>query len=127
MSTPVLYSVDPSTNPATWPSPGQASGFIDVSKVDVIFVNINGASDFCMLRTGTNEHIHHALLQVTNHVARGLYRIISLNISEYSCVVVMSTEKQRSELLWKYGFPWDTESVGMRLIASALGQTRTSA
>ncbi|KPM43251.1 hypothetical protein AK830_g3329 [Neonectria ditissima] len=106
---PIYYTVDPSTNPATWPGPGPATGYIDVSKVDVIYINISGASDFCILRTGTNEHIHHALTQVTKHVARGLYRIISLNASEYSCVVVMSTEKARDDLMWKNGFPWDTE------------------
>ncbi|KAK1580108.1 uncharacterized protein LY79DRAFT_562331 [Colletotrichum navitas] len=107
MSTPIQYSIDPSTNPATWPGPDQVPGDTNISKVNVIFVNINPASDFQMLRTGTNKS-HHALIQVAQHVSRGLYRIISLNITEYSCVVVMSTENMRSELL-KNGFPWDIE------------------
>ncbi|KAF5723851.1 hypothetical protein FMUND_1459 [Fusarium mundagurra] len=107
---PVQYSVDLSTNPASWPDPNQpSSGFIDVSKVDVIFVNINAASDFHLLRTGTNESISYTITQVTKHVARGLYRIISMNASDYSCVVVLSTEKSRDELMWKNGFPWDKE------------------
>ncbi|RBR22731.1 hypothetical protein FVER53590_03282 [Fusarium verticillioides] len=107
---PVQYSVDLSTNPASWPDPNQpSSGFIDVSKVDVIFINLNAASDFHLLRTGTNESIDYAITQVTKHVARGLYRIVSMNASEYSCVVVFSTEKSRDELMWKNGFPWDKE------------------
>jgi hypothetical protein len=32
-----------------------------------------------------------------------------MNVSEYSCVVVMETEKSRDELLFKNGFPWDRE------------------
>ncbi|KAI1846008.1 hypothetical protein JX265_000933 [Neoarthrinium moseri] len=106
----VYYTVDPETNPSTWPgSSHEGPGNIDISKVDVIFININGASDFNILRTGTNKDIHHAVLQVAKHVARGLYRLVSLNASEYSCVVVMATEKQRDMLMWKNGFPWDTE------------------
>ncbi|RBQ76428.1 hypothetical protein FVER14953_03282 [Fusarium verticillioides] len=107
---PVQYSVDLSTNPVSWPDPNQpSSGFIDVSKVDVIFINLNAASDFHLLRTGTNESIDYAITQVTKHVARGLYRIVSMNASEYSCVVVFSTEKSRDEFMWKNGFPWDKE------------------
>ncbi|UNI17496.1 hypothetical protein JDV02_003836 [Purpureocillium takamizusanense] len=106
----INYTVDPSTNPATWPGPVPTSGHVDISKVDVIYVNVDGASDFNMLRTGTNEHVHHAIMQVAKHVARGLYRVVSLNASEYSCVVVMSTEKSREALMWKNGFPWDSEA-----------------
>jgi len=103
------YQVDPSTNPATWPGGANppTSGFLDISKVDVLFINIHAESDFRILRTGTNENVHLALTQVLKHVARGLYRIVSLNANEYSCVVVMSTEKSRDELMWKNGFPWD--------------------
>ncbi|KAF5006178.1 hypothetical protein FDECE_7419 [Fusarium decemcellulare] len=107
--TPIQYIVDPSTNPASWPGPGSESDDTVIHKVDVIFININASSNFRIVRTGTNEHIHHAVTQVTKHVARGLYRIISMNVSEYSCVVVMSTEKSRDELIGKNGFPWDTE------------------
>lgn len=60
-----------------------------------------------MVRTGTNKDIHYAVLQVTKHIARGLYRLVSLNASEYSCVVVMAANKSRDELMWKNGFPWD--------------------
>ncbi len=60
-----------------------------------------------MLHSGTDESVDHAVAQVAKHIARGLYRVISLNASEYSCVVVMSTEKTRDELMWKNGFPWD--------------------
>lgn len=57
-----------------------------------------------MIHTGTNESVHHAVKQVTKHVARGLYRTVSLNASECSCVVGMSTEKLRDKLMWKNGF-----------------------
>lgn len=106
----IYYEVDPSTNPDTWPGqippPGSHTA---IFKVDVMFININAASDFTMIRTGTDEPIEQALFQVTKHVARGLYRIISLQISQHSCVVVMSALKQRDELVWKNGFPWDRE------------------
>ncbi|WDK18669.1 hypothetical protein CGRA01v4_09954 [Colletotrichum graminicola] len=109
MSTPIEHYVDPSTNSATWLGPDQVprDTNINTRKVNVMFVNINAASDFQMLRTGTNEH-HYALIQVAQHVARGLCSIVSLNITEYSCVVVMSTEKLRSDLI-KNRFPWEDE------------------
>ncbi|ETS74013.1 hypothetical protein PFICI_13879 [Pestalotiopsis fici W106-1] len=103
------YTVDPNTNPSTWPTPGDSSGHIDINKVDVIFINISGESDFNMLRTGTNKDIHHAVMQVTKHISRGLYRLVSLNASTYSCVVVMQALKSRDELMWKNGFPWDRD------------------
>jgi hypothetical protein len=107
----IFYHVDPSKNPASWPtSDPPTSGYLGISKVDVLFVNVNGASNFTMLRTGTNENVQHALTQVMKHVARGLYRIVSLNASEYSCVVVMNTDKSRDELMWRSGFPWDKEN-----------------
>jgi hypothetical protein len=109
----IYYTIDPSTNPATWPGSytesEKPSGEIAISKVDVIFININAASDFRILRSGTDES-HHAVTQVAKHIARGIYRLVSLNVSEYSCVVVFSTEKKRSELMWKNGFPWDIEA-----------------
>ncbi|KAF7533427.1 hypothetical protein G7054_g7094 [Neopestalotiopsis clavispora] len=107
----VYYTVDRNTNPSTWDGPVEApsGGYIDVSKVDVIYINISGASDFNTLRTGTNKDIHHAVLQVTKHISRGLYRLVSLNASAYSCVVVMEALKSRDELMWKNGFPWDRE------------------
>jgi len=111
-STPpaVFYSIDPNTNPSTWPGSTDTTGTVSVWKVDVIFINIDAASDFRLLRTGTNGHVHEAVNQVTKHIARGLYRIISMNVSEYCCHVVMATGKQRDELMWKSGFPWDREN-----------------
>ncbi|KUI65364.1 hypothetical protein VM1G_11268 [Cytospora mali] len=112
MSGPTIYyEVDPNTNPATWPGPVPTDGsHVAISKVDVMYFNINGNSDFRMIRTGTNDTIHSVLTQVTKHVERGLYRILSMNMSEYSCVVVMSTELSRDDLMWKNGFPWDKEN-----------------
>ncbi|KAF4965418.1 hypothetical protein FSARC_6769 [Fusarium sarcochroum] len=108
---PVHYTVDPSTNPGSWPPPApELGGNASISRVDVTFININGDSNFRIIRTGTNEHVHHAVTQVTKHIARGLYRIISMNVSDYSCVVVMSTEKSRDELMFRNGFPWDKEN-----------------
>lgn len=105
---PIFYHVDLSQNPASWPGP-ETTGFININKVDVIFVNMNSSSDFRMLRTGTNGHVHEVLVQVTKHVERGLYRIVNLSLSEYSCTVVMTTEKKRDELMFKNGFPWDKD------------------
>ncbi|KAI3538107.1 hypothetical protein CSPX01_09684, partial [Colletotrichum filicis] len=106
MTTPVLYHVNLSTHcdPIRWPN--ETTGYIDISKVDIIYVNVNGDSDFHMLRTGTNEHVHHVVTQVTKHLARGIYHSISLNTTEHSYVVVISTRKKRSELS-EGGFPWD--------------------
>ncbi|KAI3556780.1 hypothetical protein CABS01_09708 [Colletotrichum abscissum] len=98
ITTPVLYHVNLSTHsdPIRWPN--ETTGYIDISKVDIIYVNVNGDSDFHMLRTGTNEHVHHVVTQVTKHLVRGIYHLISLNATEHSCVVVISTRKKRSEL-----------------------------
>ncbi|SPJ85784.1 uncharacterized protein FTOL_11567 [Fusarium torulosum] len=106
--TPIQYTVDPSTNPSTWP--GSDPTNINIWKVDVIYININGDSNFRIVRTGTNEHVHKAIIQVTKHIARGVYNIVSMNVSDYSCVVVMSTEKSRDELMFKNGFPWDRDN-----------------
>lgn len=105
----VHYTVDPSTNPALWPPPAPDTDGVFIYRVDVIFVNVNGESNLRILRTGTNEHVHHVVMQVTKHIARGIYRIVSMTVSEYSCVVVMETEKSMEELR-SHGFPWDRES-----------------
>ncbi|KAH7219754.1 hypothetical protein DER44DRAFT_805599 [Fusarium oxysporum] len=86
----VIYTVDPSTNPASWP-PGQAPEFgTAIYRVDVTYINLNRDSDFRTLRTGTNS----------------LYRIVSMNVGEYQCIVVMETEKSTDDLM-SHGFPWD--------------------
>ncbi|RSL76862.1 hypothetical protein BHE90_004946 [Fusarium euwallaceae] len=90
---PVNYTVDPSTNPGSWPTPAPELSNANINRVDVIFININGDSNLRIVRTGTNEHVHHAVMQVTKHIARGLYRIVSMNVSDYS-----------------NGFPWDREN-----------------
>lgn len=104
----MFYRVDPSKNPATWPGQ-ETTGFLGVDKVDVIFVNMNADSDFRLLRTATNGHVHEVLLQVTKHVERGLYRIVNMSLSEYWCTVGMSTDKKRDELMLKNWFPWDND------------------
>ncbi|RMJ02223.1 hypothetical protein CDV36_015509, partial [Fusarium kuroshium] len=76
---PVNYTVDPSTNPGSWPTPAPELSNANINRVDVIFININGDSNLRIVRTGTNEHVHHAVMQVTKHIARGLYRIVSMN------------------------------------------------
>ncbi|CAJ0545151.1 Ff.00g086240.m01.CDS01 [Fusarium sp. VM40] len=103
---PIHYTVDPSVNPATWPGSDPTVATM-IWKVDVIYININGDPNFRILRTGTNEHVHQAIIQATKHIARGVYTIVSMNVSDYSCMVVMSTEKTRDELMFKNGFPWD--------------------
>ncbi|ENH71724.1 hypothetical protein FOC1_g10003969 [Fusarium oxysporum f. sp. cubense race 1] len=89
----VNYTIGPSKNSATWPSPDKKPSFIDIPKVDVI----NADSGI------------HAVLQVTKHIARGLYKLVSMNVSVYSCTFVISANKSRDELLWKNRFPWDRE------------------
>ncbi|KAL4728708.1 hypothetical protein ACLX1H_003107 [Fusarium chlamydosporum] len=74
----IQYIADPSTNPSTWPG-SDPDGFPSVWRVDVIYININSDSGFRIIRTGTNEHIHQAVIQVTKHIARGLYDIVSMN------------------------------------------------
>ncbi|CAF3456994.1 unnamed protein product [Fusarium graminearum] len=106
--TAIHYTVDPSTNPSTWPG-SDPTGSTVIWKVDVIYINMHGDSNFRTLRTGTNEHVNQAVIQVTKHIARGLYDIVSMNVSDYSCVVVMSTERSKDELLFKNGFPWDRQ------------------
>lgn len=111
MANPALThsAIDISQTPEAWgpTADGEAAPkFMAARRVDVIFSNINAASDFTVIRDGTDEPVHHALMQVTKHVARGLYRIVSLQLSEHSCVVVLSTDKSYAELESK-GFPWD--------------------
>ncbi|KAK5996328.1 hypothetical protein PT974_03083 [Cladobotryum mycophilum] len=104
----IHYTVDPSTHPSTWPSHEPGVHTV-VHKVDVIYVNVNAASTFSILRTGTNGSIHEVVTQVAKHIARNHYRLVSFNATEYSCVVVLSTDKPEEEVLWKNGFPWDIE------------------
>jgi hypothetical protein len=105
----VSYSVDPNTNPSTWPNPDQhISTPHEIKKVDVIYFNLYSGS--IVLRTETNDNIDKIILQITKHIARGLYRLVTLNASEYSCVVVMTTDKSKDELIGKNGFPWDSEN-----------------
>ncbi|KAK1456692.1 hypothetical protein CMEL01_16370 [Colletotrichum melonis] len=106
MATPGLYSFNLKTHSDLIRWPNETTGYINISKVDIIFVNMNGDLDFHILRTGTNEHVHHVVTQVTKHLARGLYHLISLDVTEHSCVVVISTGKKRSELS-EGSFPWD--------------------
>lgn len=78
-----------------------------VEKLDLIFININANSDVGVIRMSADKSVGDAVMQVADHVAKGLYTIVSLNASKHSCVVVISTEKQEDELLWKNGFPWE--------------------
>lgn len=105
----VSYTVDPAQNPAAWPGPDRPTGLVVASKVDVHFVNVDAGSDFRGLRTGTNQDHHCVLRQVTKHVARGLYRLVSLSLGPYQCVVVLSTARNRADLAAQQGFPWDLE------------------
>ncbi|EFQ30412.1 uncharacterized protein GLRG_05556, partial [Colletotrichum graminicola M1.001] len=103
----IHYSINLLTNPdPRWPG---ESGFIGLDKVKVIYRNINAASDFIGLHTGTNNHVHHALIQVARHLARSLYCVVSLSITEDSCMVFVLTKKPKCDLMWKNGFPWHIE------------------
>ncbi|KAK1543521.1 hypothetical protein CPAR01_04154 [Colletotrichum paranaense] len=96
MAAPADYSIDPSTNPASWPTPHQTVEQANISKFNVDFINTNtiGDSDFHNLRIGAEGHVHHVFTQVTKHLARGIYHSISLNATEHSCVVVYINKKE---------------------------------
>ncbi|KAM0374367.1 hypothetical protein ACHAPZ_009457 [Fusarium culmorum] len=89
--TAIHYTVDPSTNPSTWPG-SDPTGSTVVWKVDVIYINIHGDSNFRILRAGTNEHVNQAVIQATKHIARGLYDIASMNMSFCSKMDFLGTE-----------------------------------
>lgn len=76
-------------------------------KVEVCFLNI-GQGSFRVLQTGRNDSVHEALKAVAKHVARGFYKIVSLQMSKYSCVVVMKSDMSNEEMD-KVSFPWGTE------------------
>ncbi|KAK7999621.1 hypothetical protein PG990_012221 [Apiospora arundinis] len=98
---PVYYSVDRSLHPNAFPVAERR--YVTVHKIDVLYFNVDSRSEFRWMRTGTNESIHTVVAQVAKHVSRGLYRLESLNASETSCVVVISTTKSDTEL-WDGGF-----------------------
>ena len=104
----VDYHVDLNQNPSAWPGPDRPSAnVVDIDKVEVLYINTAGSeSSFRMLRTGTNQNHQRVLLQVAKHVARGLYNVVNMSISTYSCVVVLKTSMSQSEME-KGGFPWD--------------------
>lgn len=102
------YWVDPNTNPSTWngvvPQPGK---YMAAYKVECIFLNV-GQGSFRGLHTGRNDSVHEALMAVAKHVARGFYKIVSLQMSEYSCVVVMNSDMSDTEVD-SVLFPWGSE------------------
>lgn len=77
--------------------------------VDVFFINIHASSDFRMMRTSTEDGAAAAIMQVSKHLQRGLYEVLSLNVTSDRCVVVFSTQLSREQLLWNNGFPWDRD------------------
>lgn len=76
-----------------------------IYNVDVIFMNINYGSDFRARRSGSDESIQEAILQVAKHISRRLYKVVSLNATEHTLAVIISTELSREELMFKNGFP----------------------
>lgn len=102
------YWVDPNTNPSTWggsvPPPGK---YMAAFKVEVCFLNV-GEGSFRGMNTGRNDTVHEALKAVAKHVARGFYKIVSLQMSEYSCVVVMNSDMSNAEME-AVSFPWGKE------------------
>lgn len=63
----------------TWVGAVVPGKYQPIFKVNVRFINV-GMGYFRSMNTGLNGSFH---------VAKGLYNIISLQMSEYSCVVVM--------------------------------------
>lgn len=81
----------------------------DIYRIDVWFINVDTSSSFQVVRIGHDGTTHDVLNQVAKHVARGLYRLINLTITECQCMVTFSTQMSREDLMWKNGFPWDAE------------------
>ena len=83
--------------------PGAAK--IHIPEVDIIYHNMNVASDFRTMRSGSDGPIEEVVIQIAKHLTNQCYNVISINASCRSCVVVLSTELSREEL-GQRGFPW---------------------
>ncbi|EHK17636.1 uncharacterized protein TRIVIDRAFT_43408, partial [Trichoderma virens Gv29-8] len=71
--------------------------------------NINCASKFRVVRTGTNKLICRVIDQVAKHIAHRVYQVVSFNVTEYSCVVAISRDKWEGQLMFKSSFPCDRD------------------
>lgn len=74
-------------------------------QLDVIYINLNAASDFIMSHGNSSGTLEEELATIHQHVQDGCYKIVSINGSEHSCVLVMSTELSKAQLREK-GFPF---------------------
>lgn len=81
-----------------------ATGHTD-PQLDVVYINLNASSDWLMSRANGSGTIEEELELIHQHVQDGCYKIVSLNASERSCVLVMSTELSKAQLREK-GFPF---------------------
>jgi hypothetical protein len=76
--------------------------------VDVFIIKINVASNFGIRRHALNNvTVHNAIFSVAKHIRKGLYRLVSLNASERSCVMVISTTFQNDDPTWKEKYKGD--------------------
>ena len=91
MSTPVSK-----TSPSTLP---------DGPPMDIIFHNMHAGSDFRTFRATGFYDIKYEVLSIAKHLENECYEIISMNVSKYSVVVVMSTSLSKENLRAK-GFPF---------------------
>ena len=66
--------------------------------IDLIFHNMNSTVDWTTSRKWHPGPIDRLLLQITEHVKEGLYSIVGLNASKYSCIVVVDSNKTSEEL-----------------------------
>jgi len=86
-------------------------------KLDRIYINLNADSDFRIWRVNSHATIDEEVATIHQYVQAGFFRIISLNASERSCFLVMSTSLTRAELREK-GFPFSPKDRTTRDIAA---------
>ena len=77
----------------------------DGCNLDLVFINLNAESDFRISRTNGSSSVEKAIARIHGWIQAGCFKIVSLNASEHSCVLVMSTNLSRAELREK-NFPY---------------------
>ncbi len=98
-------SNDPPLGPQALTEPPREQG------IDIIYHNMHAGSDFQTFRAAGKGPVEEVLLQVAQHVKNECYKIISINASKHSFVVVMTTELSR-EVLEARGFPFHVPDRG---------------
>lgn len=72
---------------------------------DRIYINLHAASDFRIRRTRRSQPtaLEDEIAELAQHVKNGCFKVVSINGSQHSCVVVVTTPLSGEELV-KKGF-----------------------